>query len=202
MICSAVYLWVAFLGPVPNLSLSSSTVLPGNLIVLAQSAGTRNDSTRRNAKDSAETASCRKFVGEFYAWYLARGKNTDPLRVALRRKRANFSPELIRRLNEDYGAAAKSPNEIVGLDGDPVLNSQDFADKYITGSVAQKDNRFLVDVFSITAGKRSEIPAVTPELRHQNGLWVFTNFHYKIDGKSDDLLSLLKRLKADRKKHR
>jgi hypothetical protein len=105
---------------------------------------------------------------------------------------------LIRRLNEDAQAAAKSPGEIVGLDFDPVLNSQDFAEKYVPGKVTRNGRRFLVEVFSVSAGKRSEIPAVTPELRHEGGRWVFTNFVYKVDGKTDDLLSLLRQLKRAR----
>jgi len=45
-----------------------------------------------------------------------------------------------------------------------------------------------------------ETPSVTPELRHEHGQWVFANFLYKSEGKSDDLLSILAKLKADRMK--
>ncbi|MBX7134525.1 MAG: YbjP/YqhG family protein [Fimbriimonadaceae bacterium] len=146
-----------------------------------------------------DTKACLKFVNEFYAWYVAAGKNTDPLRIALKKKTANFSKELVLRLNEDYQAAAKSPDEIVGLDFDPVLNSQDFADKYVATKVTKKGSRFLVEVFATYGGKRESKPAVIPELQHVGSRWVFTNFLYKDGPKTDDLLSILKKLKAERK---
>lgn len=147
-----------------------------------------------------DLASCRKFVGDFYAWYLAQGKNKDPLRVALKKKQTNFSKELVFRLNEDYKAAAKSPGEIVGLDFDPVLNSQDFADKYVADKVTKKGNRYLVEVFAVSGGKRERSTAVIPQLQHVGNRWVFTNFLYKDGSKTDDLISILKKLASDRKK--
>jgi len=198
MVCYVVTLWLAILVSWLSLSPSDSLLAPASLIGRIQAGESRNHSNRT---DSAEKASCRKFVGEFYAWYVARTKNGDPLRVALRRKKANFSRELLLRLHEDAVTAAKSPGEIVGLDFDPVLSTQDPAGKYIPGKVTQKGSQFLVEVFSVYTGKRSEVPAVIPELRHAGGQWVFVNFLYKSDGKTDDLLSILRRLKADRKKH-
>lgn len=163
----------------------------------AQAIGPSLITKAPSALDS-DSAACSKFVGEFYTWYLAHGKNADPLRVALKTKKSNFSSELVKRLNEDYKAAAKSPGEIVGLDFDPVLNSQDFADKYVPGKVTKKGSHYLVEVFGVTGGKRSEVADVIPELQKVGGRWVFTNFIYKHDGKTDDLLSMLKKLKADR----
>ena len=173
---------LAVLALQPAFSQPTSTILVGRTPVL----------------DDAK--SCLKFVGEFYTWYLAQGKNTDPLRVALKKKPASFSKELIARLNEDYKAAAKSPDEIVGLDFDPVLNSQDFADKYVASKVMKKGNRYVVEVFAVYGGKRESKPAVIPELQRVGSRWVFTNFLYKDGAKTDDLLSILKKLAADRKK--
>src|SRR5690242_14170730 len=76
-----------------------------------QTRATVRHATRGSAGDSAENASCRKFVADFYVWYVAQSKNRDPLQVALKRKRAYFSRDLIRALNEDAAAAAKSPGE-------------------------------------------------------------------------------------------
>lgn len=162
--------------------------------------GSSYRSYRVKAGASAEEASCRRFVGEFYAWYVAQSKHGEPLLAALRRRKSNFSPELIRRLSEDREAAARNPNEIVGLDFDPVLNAQDFASRYLTGRVTHTGRRYRVEVYGVWSGKRTEIPEVTPELRREGGRWVFTNFLYRQDKKSDDLLSLLTRLKTDRQK--
>jgi hypothetical protein len=200
MIYFLVTLYFAMLGPWLRLAPSHSLIVPAGVIGQTQAGASKIASNRGQAGDSAEKAACRRFVGEFYAWYVARSQKGDPLRAALRLKKANFSPELIRGLNEDARAARRSPGEIVGLDFDPVLNSQDFAEKYVPGTVMQKGSRFWVDVFSVYSGKRSDTSAVIPELRHEHGRWVFTNFLYKTDGKTDDLLSILKQLKADRKK--
>jgi len=131
---------------------------------------------------------------------VAKSKSGDPLPIALKQKRANFSLELIANLNEEFKAAAKTPGDIVGLDFDPLYNGQNYLDKYVPGKVTQKGDRFLVEVFGVSSGMKNDAPTVTPELKHERGRWVFMNFHYKNDGEPDDLLGILKRLKADRKK--
>jgi hypothetical protein len=198
MICPLVYLCFAMLYPSLSHSRIALVNVPANLVGAIQVRKSKHGSTAAPAANSAEAAACRKFVGGFYAWYLAHGRSRDPLAAALRQKRASFSLALVRGLNEDARAAARSPSEIVGLDFDPVLNSQDFAERYSPGRVTQKGSRFLVDVFSVYVGKRSEEPAVTAELRRERGRWIFTNFLYRNEGKTDDLLSVLRRLKAER----
>ena len=44
-------------------------------------------------------------------------------------------------------------------------------------------------------------PHVYPELQEVSGHWQFVNFHYKDNGKDDNLLSILKSLANDRKKY-
>lgn len=156
------------------------------------------------AKATADdSSSCRTFVQSFYNWYVVKSKNSNavsaPLDVALRTRAADFSAELSRRLKEDTEASAKSPGEVVGLDFDPILNSQEEATPYKAEKVSFKGNDFLVDVFAIKNGKKSAAPVVQPELSHIGGKWQFVNFHYKIDKKDDDLLNVLKILRDDRK---
>ncbi len=154
----------------------------------------------RASAAASDSKSCQKFVGDFYSWYVAQAKSGDPLRVALKKKQGTFSKELVLRLNEDYAAAAKSPGEVVGLDFDPLLNSQDFADKYVAAKVTKKGTRYLVEVFAVSGGKRDAKPAVVPELVLQGKQWVFTNFLYPDGTKTENLLSILKQLKAARDK--
>ena len=200
MLCSLVTLHFSMLGLWFSPPLYDSANAPAGSICRIRIGVSQLGPNRGHGDVSAEQASCRKFVAEFYSSYVDQSKKGDPLRVALRRRKANFSAEMVRMLNSDYAAAAKSPGEIVGLDFDPVLNTQDPAEKYLPSKVSQNGSRFLVDVVSVYAGKRSAVPAVIPELRHEHGRWVFTNFLYKSDGKVNDLLSMLKQMKADRKK--
>src|SRR5262249_29402277 len=140
------YLYIVMTGHLPSTLPTDLADMPGVLVTQTGVTTSKGQTTQRHAGESAERTSCRKFVEEFYAWYVAHDKKSDPLKLALRRKKANFSETLIQRLKEDYKAAAKSPGEIVGLDFDPVLNSQDFADKYVPGRVTQKGRQFEVEV--------------------------------------------------------
>ncbi len=152
-----------------------------------------------------QKASCKQFVQDFYTWYLAKSKAPakkgmpDPLEVALKTHAAHFSPELTKRLKEDFAAAAKSPGEIVGLDFDPILNAQDYGDKYEAEKVTIKGNSYLVDVVSTWNGKKEKHATVQPELVQIAGdKWQFVNFHYNVDNKKDDLLNVLKELHEER----
>ncbi|HLJ55488.1 MAG TPA: hypothetical protein VKT77_10655 [Chthonomonadaceae bacterium] len=183
-----------------GLARSPSRLAPAAVIRAAQASHDKQMWAHSRAGDSVEQRSCRKFVAEFYAWYLAKAKKGDPLQAALRQRKACFSADLARKLAEDRAAASRSPNEIVGLDFDPVLNGQDFGEKYVPGAVTVKDGRYFVDVGCVFPGNKRESAAVTPVLRRVAGRWVFANFIYKSEGKVDDLISILGRLKAERRK--
>jgi hypothetical protein len=153
-----------------------------------------------------DNASCQAFVQKFYDWYIGQSnassaKAAGPLEVALKTRSHAFSAELGKRLREDVAASAKSPGEIVGLDFDPILNTQEQANKCKAEKVSERRNSFFVDVYSISGGKKGAEPDVQPELTHNNGKWQFVNFHYKIDKKNDDLLHILKSLRDERQKH-
>jgi hypothetical protein len=158
---------------------------------------------------ASPSESCGKFVQQFYDWYLAREKASmndknqeSAFEAALSEKAAWFRPELLQALKDDLAASNKSPDEVVGLDFDPFLNSQEEIEHCVVGEVHRKGDRYLVDVFCILEGKKSPKPDVVPELALENGKWVFVNFHY---GESDtpvneNLLSILQQLKKDREK--
>jgi hypothetical protein len=147
--------------------------------------------------------SCRKFVQEFYTWYVRFSSKEGGSSEALKQRPRSFDPELLRRMKQDADAQAKQPGEIVGLDFDPFLNAQDIAPRYVVGKVTRKGDRYRVEVYGIWNGKKDEIPSVVPELMYSNGHWRFMNFYYRRDTKKpreDDLLSVLKELRKDRKK--
>jgi len=142
---------------------------------------------------------CRNFVRAFYTWYVP-GHGVEDV---LKSRRSALSPELVRMLKEDMEASAKSPDEIVGLDFDPFLNAQDVAERHEIGKATAKRDSFLVEVYGIWSGKKSEKPDVVAEVAFREGHWLFVNFHY---GKTElpeneNLLSVLKALKRERQKH-
>jgi hypothetical protein len=148
---------------------------------------------------SSNEASCRAFVQKFYDWYIkaTRNKGFD---TALKARRSSFSPTLLAALKEDLAASAKNSEEVVGLDFDPIVASQDMPERYVAGMVTRTRNVYRVKVFSKGVGGSDKVPAVIPVLENRRGKWVFTNFIYPGDGKgmADDLLHLLKTLRDER----
>lgn len=145
---------------------------------------------------NAET-SCRTFVQSFYKWYLAQPESDR----AYKRRASAFSPELLKQLNEDYAASQKVSGEIVGLDFDPFLdtNAEPFS-KYVATKVTKKGANYLVQVDG-SGGNRNDHSRILPEVAYQNGKCQFVNFHYPdAKGPNENLLSILKILKDDRRK--
>lgn len=135
--------------------------------------------------------SARDFVQKFYNWYVAKGD--DALRISLKQRSADLTPELARALKEDQAAQDKVEGEIVGLDFDPFLNSQDPCPRYETGAV----NGSRIDIHSVCEGRKSRRPDATVEVVSKNGRWLIANIHYPEGG--GDLLSILKQLRQDRR---
>jgi len=178
-------------GPKPLVSLCLGFILTASCLVAGQAA-----------KPANTEASCRSFVQAFYTWYLPKGSRSAGGRSwkdVVRYKSATFSPELFRQLKEDYAASAKNKDEIVGLDFDPILNSQDPCSRYVAEKVTAKGDGYLVEVFGVCEGKKSKTVDITPEVVFKDGQWMFVNFHYGT-GKDENLLSILKQLRDDRAK--
>jgi hypothetical protein len=88
---------------------------------------------------SAQTASpsARAFVERFYSWYVPRAlqDNAEPTwRIAIKEKGGKFDPQLTRLLQADSNAQDEC-EDLVGLDFDPFLNSQDPAQHYEAASL-------------------------------------------------------------------
>ncbi|MGH9616889.1 MAG: hypothetical protein ACRD28_09125, partial [Acidobacteriaceae bacterium] len=140
--------------------------------------------------------SSRGFVEGFYQWYVPVALSDSATRtwdIALKGRRSDFSPELARLLSEDSAAQAKC-EELIGLDFDPLLNTQDAAERYDVGEITHEGQDYRAAIFSVQSGKRSEKPDVNAEFSEQEGHWVFVNFYYP------DGTNLLKILKSPRPK--
>ena len=173
-----------------------------NLILLATPI-----TTPGQTKSNSEAAqSCRQFAQGFYDWYVPNAlkkSESSAWDLALKGKNSVFSPDLVRALQEDSRAQEKAGGDIVGLDFDPFLNTQDPRQKYVLGDVTVNDDSCRVPVHGESTGKRIPKPDVTAELRRENGKWLFVNFHY---GKSqwsadENLVDILKKLREDRGQH-
>jgi len=145
-----------------------------------------------------DRAMVRKMVDGFYQWYVPLMLKENPVpasNIAIKKKAALFSPKLIKALNEDYEAARQSPGEIVGIDWDPFLDTQDPENRYELGEMSEKNNRFYIKVHGVRDGKKQKEPTVSAVVVKENGKWVFEDF-LSPDGES--LLSALLALKKER----
>ena len=150
------------------------------------------------AQASKDSRSASAFVARFYTWYtpIALNNHGDPaFGIALKRRKDCFTPELCQALQDDFDAQLKANAVIVGLDGDPFLQSQDPEAHHKIGKVTPKGDGFLVSVHGVRSGKPFKKPAVIPEVRLLNGRWVFVNFHSS-DGWN--ILDMLRTLKEKR----
>jgi hypothetical protein len=150
--------------------------------------------------------SCQQFVQDFYNWYVAGGPSGGKLRTGarawddvLRLRPEALSPDLLGLLKDDLAASQASPDEIVGLDWDPFLASQDPSSKFSVESLSVQTDHCNAWVEGIENGKKRE--SIGPELIRKGESWVFINFHYKGQSPQDEnLVSALKMLRDERKK--
>ena len=149
--------------------------------------------------------SARQFAQSFYDWYtrlavgdsLARAGVTAA-EVGVGQKPELFGPSLLAALRADFAATAKASGEIVGLDFDPFLGSQDPCARYQAGNVTHQNNSYLANVHAVCNGERSDSAFVIAEIRPNSGRWRFVNFRYA-PGHAD-LLAELKILREQRRK--
>ena len=149
------------------------------------SAGSQTASSQAIAKTP------RGFVTDFYKWYTPktlRENATAAWNLAIKYKSSIFSRELAQLLREDSAAQAKC-NELIGLDFDPFLATQDSAEHYQVGAVIRRSNAYRAEIYRLDGGKRSKKPDVIAEFMQKDGHWFFINFHYPDGG---DLLTMLR----------
>jgi len=137
------------------------------------------------AKGAEQQLSHVAFVKSFYSWYvpLALQEMERPASdIALQLKGHLFSPELRKALKADSAAQAKVTDDIVGLDFDPFLNSQDPAHNYKIGKTEKKGTHFFVNIHAVLQpGRLNSKPDVVAELSLRDDRWEFVDFWYPGD---------------------
>jgi hypothetical protein len=157
------------------------------------------------APQSPESSSCQQFAQQFYDWYVPftqKRLHMPASDVALQRKAVVFSPQLLRALRIDSEAQARAKGELVGLDFDPFLGSQDPADHYEARQATVKNGTCSVGVWRASptdTAEKMDRPEAVAELKQQNGGWQFVNFTYSVGG--PDLLHQLANLRQERRKY-
>jgi hypothetical protein len=157
----------------------------------------------RPVRPASEVASVRRFVQRFYDWYsprvgddIGRYPELNYMMIALRTKRAMFTPELRHALAEDEALKDRHPGELYGLEFEPFLAGQDFPKYYKAGVARHKGKFWYVDVTGLqdkewTGSNVPSLVVVVEKHKSQYG-WRFTNFVYSDKNPDDNLLDILK----------
>ena len=123
----------------------------------------------------------RTYVDRFYTWYAPisekRG-NHDALLLALREKSVSFDGKLSKLLSDDVAAQQKAVGEIVGLDFDPFLYSQDSSGIYRAGRINWQQDRFLISIDHCNSVNKCRPTGVRALVGRMNSRFVFENFLY------------------------
>jgi hypothetical protein len=157
------------------------------------------------APEAQESSSCRRFVQQYYDWYvplIEKTRNGRASDVALQHKAEVFNPGLLRALKVDSEAAARAKGDIVGIDFDPFVGGQDPGGHYEARRVTLRDNTCSVEVWRappIDTAAKSGKPDVVADLALDRGHWQFVNFQYP--DVNDNLVNVLARLSEERRKH-
>src|SRR5215472_899577 len=154
-----------------------------------------------------EDSSCRSFTQQFYDWYapLTQDLSLKAVLAAQRKIRERepevLSPRLLRALRVDNEAQERVKGELLGLDFDPFVGSQDPADHYEARKLHLENNQCSVEVWRASRNDnaaKSDKPDVVVVLAQQSGRWRFVNFKYP--QLNSDLLSALAELAKERSK--
>jgi hypothetical protein len=163
--------------------------LPLLLVILLCLA--RSTSAQTQASSSSQAIA---FVQSFYDWYLpiVSGSNLHEAKCnfAIKCRPELFDRPLLRALQIDAAAQAKSPEAIDGLDGDPFVDTNGDPAKHFKATSA---SGALVMVVGFDQQITKPLTSLTVEVRCKPDRCVIVNIHYPARNglKKSDLLSIL-----------
>lgn len=129
-------------------------------------------------------------VKDVYARHFAHQQRWD---LTAREARSRFAPALLALLDADDRAAAATPDEIVGLDFDPLTNAQEEAEAWTPGSAQVTGTTAAVPV-ELRTGTQTR--RVTVRLVAQGQQWRIADLDYG----ETTLVRTLEQLAAERRR--
>lgn len=145
------------------------------------------------APDSAAQAAAR-FIQSFYVWYKQIGERYED---AVADSPGWFAPALVAAMRLDNAAQRANPAEVVGLDWDPFLDTQDPCDPYQVTGTSRRGDTVLAAVNGMCNDRPPQVqPDVIAEVRYVGGRWVFVDFRHV--GNPGSLVQDLRVLRASR----
>ncbi|HVM42010.1 MAG TPA: hypothetical protein VMT77_00805 [Gemmatimonadales bacterium] len=145
------------------------------------------------APDSAAQAAAA-FVQSFYGWYKQVGERYED---AVADSPGWFAPALVAAMRLDNAASRANPSEVVGLDWDPFLDTQDPCDPYQVTGTSRRGDTVLAAVNGMCNDRPPQVePDVIAEVRFVGRRWVFVDFRHV--GNPGSLVQDLRILAASR----
>jgi hypothetical protein len=156
-------------------------------------------------KYKKSTQTCQKFAQDFYSWYLpflVKHGYGVTLKTIIKKKQDLFDGPLLQMLLEDHEAQSKFMGDLVGIDWDPFLNTQDPAQKYTVQNTSVLHDNCDAETWSgRTLATKDPKPDVIAKLKWVDGGWKFVNFDDPTKKSSIDLISALEEMRRAREKN-
>ena len=148
------------------------------------------------AQDDAKSRA-QAFARSFYDWYTEAGQDRN-VEVVLLLKKDVLAPELYEALKADAEVTSKAEGELVGLDFDPFLNTQEASQPFDAGTAVAKGDSWWVPL----TDRKSHVLRVTAEVTCAAAGCRIANLHYPAQElpENENLVSILKVLARDRAK--
>jgi hypothetical protein len=160
----------------------------------ARSGPAPADPTLGTPATDAAARSATQYAQAFYDWYRVRG---DKYESAIRDSPSAFEPVLLGAMRADLDAQSHSPDEVVGLDWDPLLATQDPCDPYRVQGTTRRGDTILVSMKGTCADRAPQAgPDVIAEIGRLGDRWVFLDFRHA--GDPGSLRQDLTRLREER----
>jgi hypothetical protein len=136
------------------------------------------------------TSTPESVVKDLYTHHFAHEQRFD---LTIKQDRAQFAPALLTLLDADAKAAAANKDEIVGLDFDPLTNSQEQNDGWTMGTAKVEGASAAVPVETRVATEKAKL---TVRLVKSADRWQVSDIDYG----ETTLVKELQQLAADRQK--
>lgn len=153
----------------------SNAVLRAAVVALAMVVSTVAGSAQTRAAKQTKKPGANDpvaIVRELYRGHFAHEQNWD---YTIKHDRAKFAPELLELLDKLDQLQAATPDEVVGLDFNPLTNAQDYATRYTVGAVKRDGPNAIVPVSVWLGTSKSTVRIL---LVPSDGTWQIMNVLY------------------------
>jgi hypothetical protein len=152
----------------------------------AQQSKPTQSTNAQQSKSVQNEVTAKAFVESVYKWHFAHKQQFT--KQVYGQKQKWFTPELWQLIVKDWKLSASHPEEVAGIDFDPIINAQEEATRFQVAGENTKDGKQIVDV-NINFG--TEARPVKIVLVKVGTSWQIANIIYSND-KNGDLISIFK----------